>query len=163
VKSIYTYYDYRQYISDFYGEKKALNPNYSYRYIAGKVGIDHALIVKIIQGQRHIGSKTVDVFSSFLGLSSRQQEYFKLLVTFGKAKTNEERKHYFEKLLVYSEISEKQIDSTQYEFYQRWYYTAVREILNIAPFKDAYQWLADTVRPRWLMPNEPLNYSNAST
>jgi uncharacterized protein (TIGR02147 family) len=147
LKSIYTYYDYRKYISDFYQEKKTLNSNYSYRYIAGKVGIDHALIVKIIRGQRHISSKMIEMFSAFLGLSNRQREYFRLLVTFGKAKSNEERKHYFEKLLSFSEISEKQIDSTQYEFYQRWYYTAIREILNIQPFKDNYQWLADTVLP----------------
>lgn len=147
MKSIYTYYDYRQYISDFYQEKKALNPNYSYRLIAGKVGIDHALIVKIIQSQRHIGSKTIDAFASFLGLSKRQHEYFKLLVSFGKSKTDLDRKDYFEKLLAFSEITEKQIDSTQYEFYQRWYYTAIREIINIAPFKDDYQWLSETVRP----------------
>ena len=147
MKSIYTYYDYRKFISDFYREKKALNPNYSYRYIAGKVGIDHALVVKIIRGQRHIGSKMIDAFAAVLGLSNRQREYFRLLVTFGKAKTNEERKHYFEKLLAFSEISEKQIDSTQYEFYRRWYYTAIREILNIIPFKDNCQWLAETVHP----------------
>lgn len=147
MKSIYTYYDYRRFISDFYQEKKALNPNYSYRYIAGKVGIDHALIVKIIQSQRHISGKTVDVFAGFLGLSNRQREYFKLLVAFGKSKNNEERKHYFELLLAFSEISEKQIDSTQYEFYQRWYYTAIREILNIQPFKDDYYWLSETVHP----------------
>ncbi|MBN1760321.1 MAG: TIGR02147 family protein [Chitinispirillaceae bacterium] len=147
MKSIYTYYDYRRFISDFYQEKKALNPNYSYRYIAGKVGIDHALIVKIIRGQRHISGKMVEVFTAFLGLSNRQREYFRLLVTFGKAKNNDDRKYYFEKLLAFSEISEKQIDSTQYEYYQRWYYTAIREILNIRPFKDNYQWLAETVHP----------------
>jgi uncharacterized protein (TIGR02147 family) len=147
VKSIYTYYDYRRYIGDFYQEKKAVSPNYSYRYIAGKVGIDHALIVKIIQGRRHISIKTVESFAAFLGLSNRQREYFKLLVAFGKSKNNDDRKYYFEKLLGFSDISEKQIDSTQYEFYQRWYYTAVREILTIQPFKDDYSWLAETVHP----------------
>ncbi|HEX2956304.1 MAG TPA: TIGR02147 family protein, partial [Chitinispirillaceae bacterium] len=55
--------------------------------------------------------------------------------------------HYFEKLLAFSEISEKQIDSTNYEFYQHWYYTAVREILNFIDFKDDYQLLSELVNP----------------
>ncbi|MBN1575841.1 MAG: TIGR02147 family protein [Chitinispirillaceae bacterium] len=147
MKSIYTYYDYRRYISDFYLEKKSQNPIYSFRYIAGKVGIDHALVVKIMQGDRHISSRKVEAFAAFLGLSDRQTVYFKFLVAFGKAKNNEESRHYFEKLLAFSEIDEKKVDAGQYEFYKRWYYTAVREILNIKPFRDDYQWLADTVHP----------------
>jgi uncharacterized protein (TIGR02147 family) len=148
MKSIYTYYDYRRYISDFYLEKKSLNPNYSYRYIAGKVGFDHALIVKILRGERHIGDKKVEAFASLLGLSDRQKAYFRLLVSFGKAKNGDERKRYFEQVLAYSDIPEKRIDSGQYEFYQRWYYTVVREILNIRPFKDDYHWLAEAVQPK---------------
>ncbi|MBN1600379.1 MAG: TIGR02147 family protein [Chitinispirillaceae bacterium] len=147
MRSIYTYYDYRKYIKDFYDEKKAQNSNYSYRYIAGKIGVDHALVLKILQGKRHVSNGKAECVASFLGLSVRQKEYFMLLVTFGKAKNNEERKLYFEKILAFSEISEKQIDSAHYEFYQHWYYTAVREILNIVKFKDDYQMLSETVHP----------------
>lgn len=147
MKSIYTYYDYRQYISDFYVEKKAANPNYSYRLIAGKIEMDHGLIIKVLQGKRHISGKKIDVFADLMGLSARQKEYFRLLVLFGKATTNEDRKHYFEELLAFSEISEKQVDSTNYEFYQHWYYTAVREILNFIDFTDDYQALSELVNP----------------
>jgi uncharacterized protein (TIGR02147 family) len=153
MKSIYTYYDYRRYISDYYAEKKTQNPNYSFRYIAGKVGIDHALIVKIMQGDRHIGSKKVAVFALFLGLSERQTAYFNLLVAFGKAKSDEESRLWFERILAFSDISEKRIEAGQYEYYQRWYYTAVREILNIRPFKDDYQWLANAVHPPISVPD----------
>ena len=152
MKSIYTYYDYRRYVSDFYLEKKAQNSNYSFRYIAGKVGIDHALIVKIMQGDRHIGGKKVGEFATLLGLSDRQAVYFKMLVAFGKAKTNEDSKHWFERILAFSDIAEKKIDADQYEYYQRWYYSAVREILNIKPFKDDYHWLANVVQPSISVP-----------
>ncbi len=147
MKSIYTYYDYRRFVSDFYKEKKAVNPNYSYRYIASKVDLDHALVVKILQGKRHISTSKIDTFANLIGLSIRQKDYFRLLVAFGKARNNEERKHFFEKILAFSEIPEKQIQSNQYEFYQHWYYTAVREILNLSSFKDDYQWLAESVQP----------------
>jgi len=147
MNSIYTYYDYRRYLGDFYREKKSLNPNYSYRLIAGKVGIDHALIVKILRGERHVSSKKVEAFTTLLGLSERQRAYFRLLVAFGKAKSHEDRKLFFEKLLAFSDLAVKRIDAGQYEFYQRWYYTALRELINIRPFKDDYQWLAETVHP----------------
>jgi uncharacterized protein (TIGR02147 family) len=128
-------------------EKKAANPNYSYRLIAGKIEMDHGLIIKVLQGKRHISTKKIDVFADLIGLSTRQREYFRLLVMFGKATTNEDRKHYFEKLLAFSEITEKQVDSTNYEFYQHWYYTAVREILNFIDFKDDYKTLSELVNP----------------
>lgn len=147
MKSIYTYYDYRRYLSDFYREKKALNSNFSYRYMSGKLDIDHALIVKILRGERHVSSKKVDTFAVLLGLSERQRAYFRLLVAFGKAKSHEDRKLFFEKLLVFSDLAVKKIDAGQYEFYQRWYYTAVRELINITRFSDDYQWLARSVHP----------------
>ena len=147
MQDIYSYYDYHKYLMDFYNEKKSSLPLFSYRYISDKVGIDHGLIVKIFQGKRHISTRSIPAFTLLLGLSRRKSEYFELMIKYRKAKTSNEIKHYFEKLLSFSGIEEHRVESDKYEFYQKWYYTAVREILHLYPFKDDYEWLANMVEP----------------
>jgi uncharacterized protein (TIGR02147 family) len=147
VQDIYSYYDYRKYLSDFYAEKKSSVPRFSYRHISQKVGIDHGLVVKIFQAKRHISAKSIPAFASLLGLSRRKSKYFELLVLYGKAKSGSSIKHHFEKLLSFSGVEEHRVESDKYEFYQKWYYTAVREILHLHPFRDDYEWLANMVQP----------------
>jgi uncharacterized protein (TIGR02147 family) len=147
VQNIYSYFDYHKYLNDFYTEKKSSLSYLSYRYVSQKVGIDHGLVVKIFQGKRHISSKSIPAFTSLLGLSRRQSEYFELLVLYGKAKTDSSIKLYFEKLLSFSGVEEHKVEADKYEFYQKWYYTAVREILHLYPFRNDYIWLANMVIP----------------
>lgn len=144
---IYTYYDYQKYLSDFYHEKKSQNAFFSYRYISQKVGIDHALLIKIFQGKRHLSSRSIQAFAALMGLSRRKAEYFEFLVLYGKAKTDRETKHYFEKLLAFSNIDSHKIESDKYEFYQKWYYSAVRELIRIYPIDTDFKTLAGLVEP----------------
>jgi uncharacterized protein (TIGR02147 family) len=147
LEDLYTYYDYRKYLNDFYKEKKSKDAFFSFRYISKRVGIDHGLLVKIFQGERHIGSTSVPNFARLLQLSDRQAEYFGLLVLYGKAKTDEEIKHYFEKILTFSEVRSHQVEADKYEFYQKWYYTVIREIIHILPFTGDYKGLSEMVEP----------------
>jgi uncharacterized protein (TIGR02147 family) len=147
MKEIFEYFDYQLFLRDFYEEKKVASQYFSYRYIAQRVGIDHALIVKILQGKRHLSEKTIPAFISLLGLSKKKAQYFELLVLYGKAQTDRDAKHYFEKLLACSSCGARVTESSQYEFYQKWYYTAVRELLNIKPFTGDFEQLAESVQP----------------
>jgi uncharacterized protein (TIGR02147 family) len=147
MKEIYTYFSYQKYLSDFYREKKSKEAFFSFRYISHKVGVDHSLLVKIFQGKRHICEKSIPAFAKILNLSPRQTEYFGLLVLYGKAKTGREIKHYFERLLAFSEVQAHKVEADKYEFYQKWYYTAVREILHVQPDITDYRKLASLVEP----------------
>ena len=35
----------------------------------------------------------------------------------------------------------------QYEFYSKWYHSAIRSLIDMYPFKDDYSWLAKNVYP----------------
>ncbi len=145
--NIFAYYDYHRYLLDAYEFRKATHSYFSYRYISGKVGIDHALVVKIFQGHRHLGMDKVPQFATLLGLKKREAEYFELMVLYGRAKTDGETRRYFEQMLSYAELGSRQLDKSQYEFYQKWYYTAIREILHFYPFDGDYAALARQVTP----------------
>lgn len=145
---IFDFYDYHKFLRRYYEERKAIDPNFSYRYIQQKVGIDPGYLVKIFQGQKEISLKYVPALAKLLQLESRETEYLKLMVQFSRAKKNNDIKHYFEKMLEFLEFDKKRVDTDKYEFYQKWYYTAVREAIGIHPFKDDYIALGKILNPQ---------------
>lgn len=145
---IFSYTNYRLFLKDFYKAKKAENPNFSYRYIAQKVGFKSAgHFTQIVKGQANISTHLLTSFCKFIKLKKREIEYFELLVYFDQAKTHEEKMHYFERMVNFKGITAKTITPEQYEFYQRWYYAVVRDVLSIYDFRGNYRELANLIEP----------------
>jgi uncharacterized protein (TIGR02147 family) len=146
---IYEYIDYRKLLNDLYHERRAENPHFSYRYIAQKVGFSSAgFFANIIQGKRNISPEIIFGFARAFKFKKPETEYFELLVHFDQAKNHEQKNYYFEKILSSKKSKLKITERQQYEFYSKWYYTAVREILDIYKFNgEDYAALAKRVSP----------------
>ncbi len=144
---IYRYYDYHAFLREYYEWRRTVNRYFSLRYIGGKVGLDAGLVVRILQGKRPLSLKKIAPFATVLALSKRKAEYFELLVLYGRAKSDREAQQYFERLIGFTGLGGKQVERSQYEFYQEWYYTAVREALHYHPFKGDYETLAAMLVP----------------
>jgi len=146
---IFEYIDYRKLLADLYKEKRAENSFFSYRYIAQKVGFSSAgFFANIIQGKRNISQEFIFGFAQLFKFKKAETEYFELLVNFDQAKNHEQKKYYFEKILSSKKSKLKTTEKQQYEFYSKWYYTAVREILDIYQFDGVnYMELAKRVSP----------------
>jgi len=145
--NIFDYYDYQKYLRAFYEKKKSTDPNFSYRFIQQRVGIDPGYLLKVFQGKKDLTDRFVPKFLVLLKLSKRESEYFSLMVRFGRAKKNTDIKRHFEHMLSFVEFSSNKVDADKYEFYQKWYYTAVRELIGIIRFSDNYDELARMVEP----------------
>lgn len=146
--SVFNYTSYRLFLKDIYEDNKVRNKNFSYRYIAQKVGFKSAgHFTQIIKGQANISNLLVSQFSKFLKLKKRECEYFELLVNFDQAKTQEQKRSYFERILNFKEISAKVLSADQYEFYQKWYYAVIRDMLSIYKFTGEYRELANYIFP----------------
>jgi uncharacterized protein (TIGR02147 family) len=135
---IFDYTDYRSYLGDFYKDQKSRNAYFSYRYFAGKARISSIGLYKdIIDGKQSLSRRAIAKFSEAMGHSKREAEYFEAMVFFGEAKTIEERKLYFERMLACRESKARIIDASRYEYYSQWYYSAVRALLSFHPFDGA--------------------------
>jgi uncharacterized protein (TIGR02147 family) len=145
--NIFTYYDYHKYLLDYYSEKKGTSRYFSYRYMSRQLGIDAGYLVKVLQGQKNLSFDSAPNVASLLKLNKKETEYFKVLVLFGKAKSNAEIAGYFEKLLNISETKSTTIDADCYEFYKKWYYSAVREVLGFFQFNGDFKALAEMIFP----------------
>ncbi len=148
MKSVFHYSDFRKYLHDYYQTEKEKSKRFTYRYLAESVGFKSAgHFTKIIKYETNISIELALRFARFMKFTKRQRDYFQNMVLFNQAKTSVEKKAYFDNMLSYKEAQIRLVGTDQYEFYERWYYSVVREILAFFPFKDDYTTLANLVDP----------------
>lgn len=145
---IYTYLDYRKFLKEYYEESKKKYSYFSYRYMGQKFGIDPGYLVKVIQGKWHISEKSIPAIAKLCKFTSKEIEYFETLVQFGKAKTPSEAKRFFEALLAYRNVTLTSMTAMEYEFYRKWYYSAVRAVLGYYSFDGDFALLGQQLSPQ---------------
>lgn len=148
MQAIFDYLDYRLYLRDFYTEQKKDNPYFSYRYISSKIGLDAGYLVKILQGKLHVPEKYVDAFCALCKFSGKENTYFRTLIDFNKAKSESQIRSHFEKLLMFKSPGKRRLDEYQYEYYRKWYYSAIRSLIGIVPFSGDSELLSRMLTPR---------------
>jgi len=148
VKSIYHYFDYRKYLKDTFDEKCNSSPRFTLRHAASKMGINHSHLVRILAGKKHLTVELAPAVSRLLKHTPKQRKYFTLMVLFGRAKTEKDISGYFKDMVYCSGAKSAIIEADKYEFYQRWYYTAIREALGLIEFDGtSYTQLAHLLHP----------------
>lgn len=145
--NIFDYLDYREYLQAYYTDAKSNRPFFSYRFIGNRVEMDSSYVIKVLQGNLHITSKKINDFIKLLELGEPEAEYFETLVHFGRAKTESQRKLYFDRLFSLSSVKAQKLEPSQYEFFQKWYYSAIWAVINCAPFNCDFHVLAEKCMP----------------
>ncbi len=148
MKSIFDYINYREYLKDYYEDRKQRQSWFSYRAFALKVGIDASYLAKIIMGTRHLADSSIEIVADFCGLEGNEKIFFENLVFFAKAKSDRESRVYFEKMLELKGNDSVTLTSDQYEFYKNWYNSAIRSLLEFYSFYGKkYRELGEQLNP----------------
>lgn len=134
--NIYEYLDYRKFLLDFYELEKSLDSTFSYRVFATAVDMDASLLLKILQGKRHLSSKSLQSFIDFFKFKEGKAEYFRQLVAYGKAKVDEDVRTLFESLQKMRPAACRELDEARYRYFQQWFYPMVRSALDVFCYKD---------------------------
>jgi uncharacterized protein (TIGR02147 family) len=148
INSIYQYLDYRNFLTDWFKEKKKKNPRYSIRAFARSLKLNAGTVTRILQGKRNISKKVITRIIEHFKLRQKEAEYFELLVIFNQSKKAEEKRIYYERIMNFLKVNHKKIEAGQYEYFNQWYNIAVREILNFYPFDGDFSTLAKFLEPR---------------
>ncbi len=145
--SVFEYTDYRAYLKDWYrGEAK--DRKLSYRKLAAEIGFKSpGHFSLIVNAKANLSLKVLDRFIRYLDLSKKEAEYFQALVLYTQAKAADEKKRAFDRMLAFKQFRVRSIAATQYEFLEKWYYLAVREVLAVYAFKGDYAALAQRIEP----------------
>ena len=145
--NVFEYIDYRLFLKEFYETRKKEYSYFSLRYMSNRVGMDPGNIVKLFQGKRHLSNRLLDSFINLCKFNSKESKYFRTLVRFSKAKKENEIKRLYEELLSLKDIHPLKLRAAQYEFYNKWYYTAIAALLNFFEFKGNFKDLAGQLTP----------------
>lgn len=146
---IFQYLDYRGFLRDYYAEKKAKMPAFSYQLFAQRAGFrSKTLLHQIIDGKRNITKQSLFKITEAIGLKGKRFAYFQDLVAFNHAQSMKEKNFYFTKLAEHGKRSEAMVlQRDKYEFYSRWYYNSIRELLPLLDFREDYELLGKALRP----------------
>ncbi len=149
MEQIYDYLDYRQYLREYYEEEKSKKPQFSLRLFGRLSGLDASYLSKIMKEQRHIGVQFLAGVAKACRLNKAESDYLENLVHFNRASTEDQKQHYFELLLSMRRPHTHHLTEEQFEFYSKWYYTGLRNLLEFYPFHkdDDYTDLGQELSP----------------
>jgi uncharacterized protein (TIGR02147 family) len=151
--SVFKYQDYRKFLADYYDEKKASVPSFSYQNFSRKAGFSSkSFLFNVIKGKKTLSRASVVRMCGAMGFSKTEAAYFENLVYFNQAIAFVERNFYFEKLNairpVTTEASHaRNLRQDQYEFYSQWYHAVVRSLIDLFPWVKDPKTLAKLVFP----------------
>jgi uncharacterized protein (TIGR02147 family) len=153
VVNIFEYTDYRLYLKDAYTERRQESSKFSYRFIAAKVGFaSPGFFTNVLAGKKDISLKLVIKFAELFRLNRKEKEYLEILVLFNKANTGGEKKEYLARLLSMRGSHIKKVEAHQWEYFDKWYYVAVRELIALRPFRGDFRALANMISPAISVP-----------
>ncbi|MEN9308429.1 MAG: hypothetical protein RL173_2361 [Fibrobacterota bacterium] len=128
---VFDYLDYREFLKDFYENKKAEFPLFSYRVMADQVGMDSSYLFRVLQKDLHLPARCVPQVLDYVELSGRGAEYFQILIAYGRTKGKKEKQDVLEKALALRDVQRKLLDSKELSFFRDWWVVAVRSLLEV--------------------------------
>lgn len=143
------YSDYREFLKDYYKERKKQFKYFSYRYFCKKAGLTSpSLLKEVMEGKRGLTLSSIKSFVQGLGLTEMDGRYFTALVLFTQAKNPKEKQEYLDTLRQYNrKTREKVVPLDWYAYYSKWYHPVIRELACLADWKENYDLLAKSVTP----------------
>lgn len=134
MKSIISYTDFRQYMRDFYEERKRTSA-FSWREFNKLAGYTSPNYLKLVcDGKSKLSKNKMESVAKAMNLAGYEQTYFGLMVSFDNTKEERIKK---EILLEMDRMSQEHkariVDSDAFEFYQSWEYPVIRELAPMMP------------------------------
>ncbi|MBN1578342.1 MAG: TIGR02147 family protein [Chitinispirillaceae bacterium] len=147
--NIYTYFNYREYLSALFNYNKAINPVFSHRYIVTRAGFKSPNSLKnVINGERHISIEGAERFATAFKMEEKERDYFILLVQFTTVKSQKEKERYLSELLKLRKSSlPAGLKDDQMEIMSAWWHVAIREITALPYFKNSSLWISRVLTP----------------
>lgn len=97
--SVFTFLDYRDFLSAFYSLKKRTEYGFTYAKFSKLAGIKSPNYLKLIkEKKRNLTDKNIFKFANALKLNDNETQYFEHLVRYNQGETTESKLHHYRKL-----------------------------------------------------------------
>jgi uncharacterized protein (TIGR02147 family) len=127
--SIFAYSDYRTFMRDAFAEKKA-SSRFSWREFAKRAGYTSPVFLKLVAEEKSsLSAEGIERVGLALGLTDKEQEFFRLLVLFTHEKDNEKKQKLFNDMRHIAALCKSHIlEANLYDYYKEWYHSVIREL-----------------------------------
>ena len=129
MKPIVDYSDFRQYMRDFYEDRKRRSA-FSWREFSRIAGFTSSSYMKVVcDGKSKLSRIGVERTGMAMGLAGFEMEYFRAMVEYGQAETEEKKKTAYTSMLAIAKIHKVRVlEGDLFEFYESWQNPVIREL-----------------------------------
>jgi len=134
MKEILEYTSYRQYIADYYADKKAKSA-FTWQEFANEAGFSSRVYLKYVsEGRFNLSEAATVRVAEAMRLADYEREYFAEMVRFDHAKTDAEKKTAFNKMLAIADAHKAKIlEGDSFRFFESWKNPVIRELAPSMP------------------------------
>lgn len=134
MKDVLEYTSYRQYIADYYAERKAKSA-FSWQEFASLAGFSSSIFLKYVsEGRYNLAETTAERVAAAMNLADYECDFFVELVKFDHAKTDAEKKAAYGKMILIAEAHKaKVLEGDSFRFFSDWKNPVIRELAPAMP------------------------------
>ncbi len=127
--SVFAYSDYRAFMRDAFAEKKA-SSRFSWREFAKRAGYASPVFLKLVAEEKSsLSPEGIERVGLALGLTDKEQEFFRILVPFTHETNNEKKQKLFNEMRKIAALCKNHVvEATLYDYYKEWYHSVIREL-----------------------------------
>ncbi|MGE0614222.1 MAG: TIGR02147 family protein [Bacteriovoracia bacterium] len=147
---VFNYTDYRAFLKDYLEHMRQTKPRFSLRSMARLGGFKSASFIKmVVDGERNLTADSLAGVLKALQLNQKEKNFFRDLVHLNQAKTLDQREKFAKSLIQQADVNGIYVvKDTQINYYSRWYYAVIRELIGSAGFQEDPGWIANQLVPR---------------
>lgn len=134
MKAIVEYKDYRQYIQDYYDERKQTS-SFTWREFAAQAGFGSPVYLKdVCSGKKNLSPVAVEKVANAMALTGFELSFFRALVTFSLAKNDIDKKNAIDLMQAIASANKvKIIGSDEFAYFDSWKNPVLREVAPAMP------------------------------
>ncbi len=146
--SIFAYDDYRDFLRDYSERARLKDRKVSQRFLSARLGVSSTgWFSDLLKGRANLSGIHLVRLATLLRLKPREADFLEALVQYAQAGSIDERNRHYRKLSSFREVKADLVGQAKFEYYSRWYYSAVRELLFIHEFRGDFAALGRLLEP----------------
>jgi uncharacterized protein (TIGR02147 family) len=148
--NVFDYDDYRKFIADWFTfQNGTAADKKSVRQVTNLAGFKSPNYINlIIHGKRNLTTESIEGLAKSMELDASEFHFFRQLILFNQAKTHQAKISHLDELLKsrrYKNVHP--VRAAQMEYYAKWYYVVIREMVTLEDFNPDPKWIAKRVIP----------------
>ena len=134
MKPIVEYTDFRIFMRDYYEKRKRCSA-FSWREFSKIAGFSSPSYMKVVcDGKSKLSRIGVERTGAAMGLAGFEMNYFRAMVKFGQAETEEKKKAAYEEMISIAKMYKvRSIEGELFQYYDSWRNPVLRELAPIMP------------------------------